>query len=149
MKSHFHNMLLASRLTRQHNISKARLARQHNRRDEALNEAFTLYGKRHPAQAGILVAETWMSARRDGTNNIPPPYKQYAIKITYTRRGFRASSRPGKRLAPPLIYKQAISYLCYYTISIYKFGRRCSHRFYPNFSTLVEIHSLRLMTTYN
>ncbi len=38
-----------------------------------------LYGKNRPAQAGI-------PARRDGTKNVLPPYKQYAIKTieTYT-----------------------------------------------------------------
>ena len=69
-----------------------------------------LYGKNRPAQAGISVAETGIPARRDGTKNVPPPYKQYAIKTieTYTCRD------PGHRPVPVnvpsrLSYKQALS----------------------------------------
>ena len=63
-----------------------------------------LYGKNRPAQAGISVAETGIPARRDGTENVPPPYKQYAIKTIETyMSGSRASSRPGKRPVPSLI----------------------------------------------
>ena len=68
-----------------------------------------LYGKNRPAQAGIPVAETGIPARRDGTKNVPPPYKQYAIKTieTYTCRD------PGHRPVPVnvpsrLSYKQAL-----------------------------------------
>ena len=46
--------------------------------------------------AGIPVAETGILARRDGTKNVPPPYKQQAIKTieTYTCRD------PGHRPVP-------------------------------------------------
>ena len=70
-----------------------------------------LYGKNRPAQAGIPVAETGIPARRDGTKNVPPPYKQYAIKTieTYTCRD------PGHRPVPVnvpsrLSYKQALNH---------------------------------------
>ncbi len=47
-----------------------------------------LYGKNRPTQAGIPIAETGIPPRRDGTKNVPPPYKQYEIKTieTYTCR---------------------------------------------------------------
>ncbi len=68
-----------------------------------------LYGKNRPAQAGIPVAQTGIPPRRDGTKNVPPPYKQYAIKTieTYTCRD------PGHRPVPVnvpsrLSYKQAL-----------------------------------------
>ena len=68
-----------------------------------------LYGKNRPAQAGIPVAETGIPPRRGGTKNVPPPYKQYAIKTieTYTCRD------PGHRPVPinvpsRLSYKQAL-----------------------------------------
>ena len=70
-----------------------------------------LYGKNRPAQAGIPVAETGIPPRRDWTKNVPPPYKQYAIKTieTYTCRD------PGHRPVPVnvpsrLSYKQALIY---------------------------------------
>ena len=67
-----------------------------------------LYGKNRPAQAGIPVAETGIPPRRDGTKNIPPPYKQYAIKTMETY----ACRDPGHRPVPAnvpsrLSYKQA------------------------------------------
>ena len=69
-----------------------------------------LYGKNRPAQAGIPVVETGIPPRRDGTKNVPPPYKQYAIKTieTYTCRD------PGRRPVPVnvpsrLSYKQALT----------------------------------------
>ena len=71
-----------------------------------------LYGKNRPAQAGIPVAETGIPARRDGTKNVPPPYKQYAIKTieTYTCRG--PWLRPVSVNVPScLSYKQALRYL--------------------------------------
>ena len=44
-----------------------------------------LYGKNRPLQAGTSsVAETGIPPRRDGTKNVPPPYKQYAIKTVET-----------------------------------------------------------------
>ena len=72
-----------------------------------------LYGKNRPAQAGIPVAETGIPPRRDWTKNVPPPYKQYAIKTieTYTCRD------PGHRPVPVnvpsrLSYKQALNRPC-------------------------------------
>ena len=63
-----------------------------------------LCGKNRPTQAGISVAENGIPARRDGTKNVPPAYKQYAIKTIETyMSGSRASSSPGKRPVPPLI----------------------------------------------
>ncbi len=55
-----------------------------------------LYDKNRLAQAGILVAETGIPAWRDGTKNVPLPYKQYVIKNieTYTCRDL------GHRLVP-------------------------------------------------
>ncbi len=69
-----------------------------------------LYGKNRPAQAGIPVAETGIPARRDGTKNVPPQYKQYAIKTieTYTCRDL--GHRPFPVNVPSrLSYKQALS----------------------------------------
>ncbi len=68
-----------------------------------------LYGKNRPAQAGIPVAETGIPARRDGTKNVPPPYKQYVIKTIETY----ACRDPGHRPVPVnvpsrLSYKQAL-----------------------------------------
>ena len=63
-----------------------------------------LYGKNRPAQAGIPVA-----VRRDGTKNVPPPYKQYVIKTieTYTCRD--PEYRPVPVNVPSrLSYKQAL-----------------------------------------
>ncbi len=67
-----------------------------------------LYGKNRPAQAGIPVAETGIPPRRDGTKNVPPPYKQYVIKTIETY----ACRDPGHRPVPVnvpsrLSYKQA------------------------------------------
>ena len=69
-----------------------------------------LYGKNRPAQAGIPVAETGIPPRRDGTKNVPPPYKQYAIKTIETY----ACRDPGHRPVPAnvpsrLSYKQVLS----------------------------------------
>ena len=69
-----------------------------------------LYGKNRPAQAGIPVAETGIPPRRDGTKNVPPPYKQYVIKTieTYTCRD--PEYRPVPVNVPSrLSYKQALS----------------------------------------
>ncbi len=68
-----------------------------------------LYGKNRPAQAGIPVAETGIPPRRDGTKNVPPPYKQYVIKTIETY----ACRDPGHRPVPVnvpsrLSYKQAL-----------------------------------------
>ena len=68
-----------------------------------------LYGKNRPAQAGIPVAETGIPPRRDGTKNVPPPYKQYVIKTIETY----ACRDPGHRPVPAnvpsrLSYKQAL-----------------------------------------
>ncbi len=68
-----------------------------------------LYGKNRPAQAGIPVAETGIPPRRDGTKNVPPPYKQYAIKTIETY----ACRDPGHRPVPAnvpsrLSYKQVL-----------------------------------------
>ncbi len=61
-----------------------------------------LYGKNRPAPG--------IPARRDGTKNVPPPYKQYVIKTieTYTCRD------PGHRpvlvnVPSRLSYKQALT----------------------------------------
>ncbi len=69
-----------------------------------------LYGKNRPAQAGIPVAETGIPPRRDGTKNVPPPYKQYVIITIETY----ACRDPGHRPVPAnvpsrLSYKQALS----------------------------------------
>ena len=69
-----------------------------------------LYGKNRPAQAGIPVAETGIPPRRDGTKNVPPPYKQYVIKTIETY----ACRDPGHRPVPAnvpsrLSYKQALN----------------------------------------
>ena len=71
-----------------------------------------LYGKNRPAQAGIPVAETGIPPRRDGTKNVPPPYKQYVIKTIETY----ACRDPGHRPVPVnvpsrLSYKQALNIL--------------------------------------
>ena len=70
-----------------------------------------LYGKNRPAHAGIPVAETGIPPRRDGTKNVPPPYKQYVIKTikTYTCRD--PGHRPVSVNVPSrLSYKQALSF---------------------------------------
>ena len=69
-----------------------------------------LYGKNRHTQAGITVAETGIPARRDGTKNVPPPYKQHAIKTieTYTCRD--PGHRPVSVNVPSrLSYKQALN----------------------------------------
>ena len=55
-----------------------------------------LYGKNSRDQAGIPVAKTEIPARWDGTENVPPPYKQYAIKAIETY----ACLDPGHRAVP-------------------------------------------------
>ncbi len=67
-----------------------------------------LYGKNRPAQAGIPVAVTGIPARRDGTKNVPPPYKQYAIKTIETSICRDLGHRPVPVNVPSrLSYKQA------------------------------------------
>ena len=68
-----------------------------------------LYGKNRPAQAGIPVAVTGIPARRDGTKNVPPPYKQYAIKTIETSICRDLGHRPVPVNVPSrLSYKQAL-----------------------------------------
>ena len=69
----------------------------------------SLYGKNRPAQAGIPVAETGIPARRDGTKNVPPPYKQYAIKTIETCTCWDPGHRPVVVNVPSRrSYKQAL-----------------------------------------
>ena len=59
---------------------------------------------------GIPVSATGIPPRRDGTKNVPPPYKQYAIKTieTYTCRD--PGHRPVSVNVPSrLSYKQALN----------------------------------------
>ncbi len=68
-----------------------------------------LYGKNRPAQAGIRVAETGIPARRDGTKNVPLPYKQYAIKTIETHKCKDPGHRPVPVNVPSrLSHKQAL-----------------------------------------
>ena len=83
------------------------------------DEALYLYGKNRPAQAGIPVAETGIPPRRDGTKNVPPPYKQYVIKTIETY----ACRDPGHRPVPAnvptrLSYKQALIAFAVWTRAI-------------------------------
>ena len=95
-----------------------------------------LYGKNRPAQAGIPVGETGIPARRDRTKNVPPPYKQYAIKTIETCTCRDPWHRPVPVNVPsPLSYKQALrffnlanSYLCEKHTSAKLLYRRTSNR---------------------
>ena len=72
-----------------------------------------LYGKNRPTQAGISVAENGIPARRDGTENVPPAYKQYAIKTIETYMSGSGHRPVPVNVPSRLSYKQALR-LCHY-----------------------------------